>query len=214
MRILSLQRTHIRGCDVGTWQQFLAHRGLFSRPISGEFDDATEAATLEYQRREHIDEDGAVGPKTVGRAKRDGFVPPEDTGGGDHYALAGRVELSANGRNLLRRIAYEYYIRTCGQLVITSGTRTPAEQARAMWENLHYRRNPGVRYRNREAYDEIFSAYEHARRSGASDHATVDAMTRVIEQQVSQGEYISPHLRGEAVDVRSRTMSALQKETF
>jgi len=83
-----------------------------------------------------------------------------------------------------------------------------------MWENLYYQRNRGVHYRNREAYNELFGAYEHARRSGASDQATVDAMTRVIERQVSEGDYISLHLMGEAVDVRSRSMTALQREAF
>ncbi len=39
-------------------------------------------------------------------------------------------------------------------------------------------------------------------------------MTRVIEKQVSHGVYISAHLRGEAVDVRTRTMTSSEKEAL
>jgi hypothetical protein len=39
-------------------------------------------------------------------------------------------------------------------------------------------------------------------------------MTRVIERQVAHHEYISRHLRGEAVDVRSNDMSSEQRKAF
>jgi hypothetical protein len=49
---------------------------------------------------------------------------------------------------------------------------------------------------------------------GASEDDTIAAMTRVVEEQVSRGQYISLHLRGEAVDVRSRTMLPAQRKAF
>ncbi len=70
-------------------------------------------------------------------------------------------------------------------LYVTSGTRTPEKQAWAMYDNLYYGRNRRTDYQNTRAYNEILGAYNEARRSGASKHATVAAMARVIEQQVS-----------------------------
>jgi hypothetical protein len=196
------------------WQQFLASRRLYSRPTTGEFDNATEAATREYQHGARVGESGVVDRATLDRARGDGFVLPVDTGSGQHYTLGPHVELSNSGRTSLRRIADEYYIRTCGRLEITSGTRTPAEQAQAMWENLRHHRNSHVRYRNDRYYQEIHDAYLQATRSGANERETVEAMTRVIERQVSRGEYLSLHLRGEAVDVRSRTLTPVQTRAF
>lgn len=48
MRNLTLR---MQGCDVGSWQQFLKSKSLYSGSISGNFDDSTEKATREYQRR-------------------------------------------------------------------------------------------------------------------------------------------------------------------
>ncbi|MGH7780218.1 MAG: peptidoglycan-binding domain-containing protein [Candidatus Binataceae bacterium] len=55
MRTLSLQ---MQGCDVGTWQQFLKSKSIYSGSVSGRFDDATERATREYQRRSRLEESG------------------------------------------------------------------------------------------------------------------------------------------------------------
>jgi len=202
------------GCDVGTWQQFLKSKDLYSRRTEGRFDDATEAATLEYQYRSRIAESGVVDRATLDKARRDGFVLPVDTGTGEHYRLIGHVELSNTARTSLREIANEYYIRTCSSLEILSGTRTPAGQAQAMYDNLRYHRNAHVHYTNNMLYEEIQNAYQQARRSGADERETVDAMTRVIERQVSRGEYISRHLRGQGIDVRSRTMTPAQRTAF
>jgi hypothetical protein len=93
---------------------------------------------------------------------------------------------------------------------VHSGTRTPRQQAEAMWNNLYYGRNRQIHYRNVQAFNEINHAYLEGRRSGAGRPATVDSMTRVIEQQVENGSYISLHLRGEAVDILPNTNPPLQ----
>jgi hypothetical protein len=46
--------------------------------------------------------------------------------------------------------------------------------------------------------------------AGAGETATVEAMTRVIERQISDGIYISRHVQGEAVDILSNTNPPLQ----
>lgn len=48
------------------------------------------------------------------------------------------------------------------------------------------------------------------RRTGADEGATVEAMTRMIERQISDGIYISRHVQGEAVDILSNTNPPLQ----
>jgi hypothetical protein len=205
----------MQGCEVGSWQQFLKAKSLYGGSISGKFDDSTEKATREYQRRSRLITDGVVDAPTAERARRDGFVIPIDTGsGGDHFTLDSGVDLSSGGRGTLRRIAQLYYVRTCGNLKVHSGTRTPRQRAEAMWNNLYYRRNRQVHYRNVQAFNEINQAYLEGRPSGADRRATVDAMTRVIEQQVEDGRYISLHLKGEAVDILSNTNPPLQPDVL
>ncbi|HUY28262.1 MAG TPA: peptidoglycan-binding domain-containing protein [Candidatus Binataceae bacterium] len=185
MRDLSLR---MQGCDVGTWQQFLKSRSLYSGSVSGRFDDATDRATREYHRRSRIDADGVVGAATVQQARRDGFVTPQDSGaGGDHFTLDFGVELPSSARRTLRQIAEHYYLRTCGALKVHSGTRTAHQQAQAMWNNMYYRRNLQVHYKDRQAEKEIHDAYFEERRAGSGEKATVDAMTRVIETQMRNG---------------------------
>ena len=45
-------------------------------PIDGDFGPATEAAVIDYQRREHIDADGVVGPTTWAHLEEDFNLPP------------------------------------------------------------------------------------------------------------------------------------------
>ena len=134
MRTLSLR---MQGCEVGSWQQILKSKSLYSGSISGTFDDSTEKATREYQRRSRLTANGVVDAATVEQARRDGFVIPRDTGaGGDHFSMDSGVHLSNQGRSTLRRIAQSYDMRTCGKLKVGSGTRTAHQQAQAMWNNL------------------------------------------------------------------------------
>ncbi len=56
--------------------------------------------------------------------------------------------------------------------------------------------------------------YNQEQRTGASRYDAVNAITRVIEGQVSRGVLISLHLQGRAVDVRSVTMTSEQRQIF
>lgn len=203
----------MHGPEVEVWQRFLRSKGLYGGPIDGYFGGKTEAATIAYQKRNGLAADGVVNAETVERARWDGF-DLSSTNSGPHYRTEGNVVLSMEDRTVLGRIAKEYYRETGAELVATSGTRTPASQADAMYKKLRRGENLGSLYRNTQALGEILAAYEHERRSGASERATVEAMSRVIQKQVSRQVYISRHLRGEAVDVRSRTMSSSQKDAF
>jgi peptidoglycan hydrolase-like protein with peptidoglycan-binding domain len=214
MRCLTLTTPYMHGPEVALWQRFLASRGLYAGPINGEFDNRTCAATVEYQEQTGLEANSLVDEKTVDRAGRDGFVPPSDKPDREHFRTIGHVALSSHAHSLLTGIAYHYYLWTGEDLTATSGTRTPREQARAMYDNLYHGRNRETHYRKHQAYQEILNAYNEARRSGANERATIDAMTRIIEAQVARHIYISRDLQGEAVDVRSRAMSSQQRSAF
>ncbi len=95
-------------------------------------------------------------------------------------------------------------------LKVHSGTRTPHQQAQAMWNNLYHGRNRYIQYRNTDAYKEIHEKYLEGRRTGENEQAIVEAITRVIEEQVRNGVYISRHLEGDAVDILPNTNPPLQ----
>ena len=81
-----------------------------------------------------------------------------------------------------------------------------------MYDNL--KNNQHVYYLNQEAYNRIKREYDRLHNSPGGDQVTVDAMTRVIEEQVSRGVHISRHLSGKAIDVRNSKMSDEDKRAF
>ena len=122
-----------------------------------------------------------------------------------HVHFSGWDKLSPKARRGLARTGDLYYEKRGRDLTVTSGKRTPRDQAQAMYDNLQ--RNSTPHYSNQAAFHQIVEAYYDALATGAGEQAAVNAMTSVIEQQVSQGVYISAHLTGDAVDIRSRDMS-------
>ena|ERR1043166_1205422 len=78
MRVL---RKGMTGEDVERWQFFLVgqHHEL---EVDGNFGDDTLAATIDFQTENHLDNDGIVGPATLGRAMSLGFDPLDDPGAG------------------------------------------------------------------------------------------------------------------------------------
>jgi hypothetical protein len=139
---------------------------------------------------------------------------PNRTLPGEYFNRTGRVELSSSDRTTLNRLTYLYYLWTAKRITVTSGTRTPREQAEAMYENWYYHRNQSTRYQNRVAEGEIRGAYDGSIAARRGRNATVDAMTSVIENQVRHRTFISLHLTGRAVDVRTRDMSAADTHVF
>ncbi len=122
-----------------------------------------------------------------------------------HVHFSGWDQLTPKARIGLARTGDLYYQRTGRDLTVTSGRRTPQGQAQAMYDNLQSNSTP--HYSNQAAFHQIVEAYDDAVATGAGQQATINAMARVIEDQVSQGVYISAHLAGDAVDIRSRDMS-------
>lgn len=89
-------------------------------------------------------------------------------------------------------------------LVVTSGTRSTWEQAEAMAEDYAAGVDQFALYAQDDLLTEILLA--------AGDQHTPDvaAMAAEIEDQVARGRYVSSHLREDALDLRTRDLSADQ----
>ena len=128
------------------------------------------------------------------------------------YTADEGVHLGPQMATTMERIAAEFRRRTGRRLHVTSGTRSPRQQARAMYEKLRLGQRLTRLYRDYEAASEIQSAYRRHRRAGR--RAAVRAMSQVIRQQIARETYISRHLRASAVDVRSRNLSRRHRQVF
>jgi peptidoglycan hydrolase-like protein with peptidoglycan-binding domain len=201
------------GADIAHWQRFLKSKGLYRSDINGKFDSVTQEASFEFQREQKLHEKEPVDEVVFETARSLGYEIPQPNPPGEYFDRKGRIELSTSDLGTLNRLAYLYYLWTDKKITVTSGTRTAGEQAEAMYDNWYYHRNE-TRYGDRDAEEEIREAYETAIKARERRSATVDAMTSVIEDQVQDDTYISPHLRGRAVDVRTRDMSSEDYEVF
>ena len=63
------------GGDVSAWQHFLVKQDLLSDVVDGVFGPNTAQATRDYQTRNGLKADGAVGVGTFSQAVRDGYEP-------------------------------------------------------------------------------------------------------------------------------------------
>lgn len=109
-------------------------------------------------------------------------------------------KLRSRAETLSRR-----YAQRSGKLLhITSGQRSPAKQAAAMYGLIVRRKAAYVRnlYKNKAAFAQIFDAYQRNINNSA---AAINAMTRTIENQVKNGVFISRHLQSRALDVSTTT---------
>jgi hypothetical protein len=115
---------------------------------------------------------------------------------------------------LVDEIARAHYASTHHRLTITSGSRGPDKQARAMFDKLELGDNILALYRDQQSAREIKAAYDAGKKAGTSAGEIVAAMTAVIQAQVDRGVYISRHLRDEAVDVRISDMGPDEAADF
>jgi hypothetical protein len=85
---------------------------------------------------------------------------------------------------------------------VTSATRTPEAQAAALVTKRRLGEDLRSLYRSsRDIADALMAAPN-----------TVPAMAAVIRRYMAQGRYLSRHMRGDALDLRSRNLSASQRE--
>lgn len=119
--------------------------------------------------------------------------------------VTGSTSLSLNESqvNFLRRLRAE--VPSNIPIYVTSATRTPESQASA----LATKRNLG---------DDLYKLYSKANhdiiRELMAAPNTVADMANVLRKYVSQGRYLSRHMRGDAVDLRSKNLTSAQIQTI
>lgn len=113
----------------------------------------------------------------------------------------------ALAQDRLNTIKTVYTLWTRTHLVVTNGDRSEAQQASAIRGLIKRHGVKYVRglYRNKLAINEILAAYLENRHHPQQAQY---AMTKVISDQVVRGVYVSKHLRGLAVDIRSHGQGA------
>jgi hypothetical protein len=131
-----------------------------------------------------------------------------------HYTIEPGITLTSDAETVVDEIADAYYAKTNTELVVTSGTRTAASQADAMYIKLEIGDDVVKLYGGGASVKAIKKAYDDGKAAGDDKAKIVDAMTKVIEGQMAKGVYISKHLKAGAVDIRSRDMTDKEKKAF
>lgn len=72
---MEILRRGSEGPPVERWQHFLLGQGLLRKGVDAVFGPDTEQATREFQKRNVLEQDGAVGPLTYAAALHAGFDP-------------------------------------------------------------------------------------------------------------------------------------------
>lgn len=157
------------------------------------------------------EDEEALGPMSPPRLEKS---TTRADGSPHRFGQLSDVVLSGPVADKVDEIDDAYFRRTGKHLMVTSGTRDPAQQARAMYKMMRLGGDPIRLYRNKEAAREIKRAYEQARGAKKSPDDIVSDVYSVIQKQVARGVYISAHLRAGAVDVRSRDLSRAEKKHF
>ena len=130
-----------------------------------------------------------------------------------NYTTNSGVTLEGKAKTGITKIADEYFKETKKKIVITSGTRTAASQASAMYKKFQAGGKTSE-YKNKKAAEEVRKPYDEGIEAKKKEADIVKEMTSVIAGQVKKGVYLSKHLVKGAVDVRSRDMDKTQKESF
>jgi len=130
-----------------------------------------------------------------------------------YFQLADGVAISAEVEAVLHRIAGSFHLATGKPLFVTSGTRTPASQAAAMYVLLSKGSDLSL-YKDQAAAQAIRTLFLAGQQAEQDKAQILAAMTAALEEQVNQGTYLSQHLTGRAVDIRNRDMTPQEKATF
>jgi len=131
----------------------------------------------------------------------------------ENYSLQPGVVLTVAVKAKVKKIADAYHAATKKTIVITSGTRTAASQANAMYGKLVGGDLLTV-YRDQVSAKEIKKAYDDGKKAKKAKATIVKDMTTIIEAQINKGKYISKHLKAGAVDIRSKLMTPTERAEF
>ncbi len=128
------------------------------------------------------------------------------------YKMLPNVKIPLNVESKVGQIGKRFFQNTKTPIVVTSGNRDSVSQANAIRNKISLGDNVTKLYGNKRAIGQVVWAYKQAKHQGQGKAGVTDAMASVIEDQVSQGIFLSNHLRNGAVDLRSRDLSAWKKK--
>ena len=131
----------------------------------------------------------------------------------ENYTLQAGVTLTDAIKAKIKTIADAYNKATKKTITVTSGTRTAASQAEAMYVKLEGGDKLTI-YKDQVNAKEIKKSYDDGKAAKKSKADIVKEMTSTIKAQIKKGKYISKHLKAGAVDVRSKDMSDSEKAEF
>jgi hypothetical protein len=130
-----------------------------------------------------------------------------------NYTTESGVTLEGSAKTGIGKIADEFFKAQNVKIHITSGTRSAASQAKAMYQKFKSGGKTSE-YANKKAAEAIKKPYDDGLAAGEKEADIIKKMTGVIEGQIKTNVYISKHLVKGAVDVRSRDMDKKQKDSF
>lgn len=133
---------------------------------------------------------------------------------GQRFEIAPGVQMPAHVAARVAQIDDGFSRRTGKHLMVVSGTRDPARQARAMIRVMQLGQSLTKLYEDREAALEIKQSYDRALAARKTPVEVVSAVQATIQAQIDRGTYISAHLRAGAVDVRNTTLTEAEKKAF
>ncbi len=130
------------------------------------------------------------------------------------FKLKSGVSLEMDVHRQIVVLAELYRSKSDGHVfTVTSGRRTPAEQAASMVGKLDSGSDLSI-YSNQSAAQEIRAAYLKAKAQGVEPTDVIKEIKAIITRQVKKNVFVSRHLREKAVDIRSTDMNAKQQDAF
>lgn len=118
---------------------------------------------------------------------------------GEHYDVRSGIQVTSKVEDRMNELANKVYDQTTREITYSSGYRGPARQAKAMYDNVVAKGLTDFdKYKQKDLAQEVKDAY--LANVGNKD-AAIAAMTDAIQAQVDRGQYISSHLRSNAVDI-------------
>jgi HK97 family phage portal protein len=120
-----------------------------------------------------------------------------------HYHTDPGVEIPPQTHEKVNEMAKQFTAKTGKSFTVISGLRSSHKQANAMYVKFSSG-SLGNDYRNKTARAQIYNVYVTGQHSKQAPAATIAQMRQIIDKQVQQGTYISLHMTGRAIDIRTK----------
>jgi len=179
---------------------------------TGIFDMETQTAIENFQKdtEKMLAPTGSISPESTTLVRLEKAL-------GITYEIAdSSVVLGQGVEAAIKPLAIRFYCNSVPhhKMVITSGVRTAAAQAQAMFKKLEMKDDIIKLYLNKKAAKEVVDTYDESKKANDPANTTVNKITAVLEKQIANKVYISSHFNAKAFDMRSRDLDAHLVELF